>query len=141
MDPLALLEKAHVIAVVGLSDSPAATSHRIGRYLIDAGFTVVPVNPQHEQVLGLTSYPDVNSIPDTFAVDIVNIFRRPRFTADMVRSAVDYAERTGRKPAVWTQLGVSSDEAERLTTEAGLPYVRNRCIMVEHARGQAGEAW
>jgi len=35
---------------------------------------------------------------------------------------------------IWTQLGVSSPEAKRLAAEAGLPYVRNRCIKVEYDR-------
>ena len=55
-------------------------------------------------------------------------------TAEMVADAVERAESTGTKPAIWTQLGVSSQDAQRLADEAGLPYVRNRCIMVEHAR-------
>ena len=63
---------------------------------------------------------------------IVNIFRQPRYTADMVRSAIEYAGREGVQPLIWTQIGVSSDEAEQLARNAGLPYVRNRCIMVEH---------
>jgi uncharacterized protein len=67
-------------------------------------------------------------------VDVVNIFRRPQFTAEMVRNAVERAKTTGTKPVIWTQVGVSSSEAEHLATEAGLPYIRNRCIMVEHDR-------
>ena len=41
---------------------------------------------------------------------------------------------SGTKPTVWTQLGVSTNEAQRLAEDAGLPYVNNRCIMVEHRR-------
>ena len=66
--------------------------------------------------------------------NIVNIFRNPAYTAEMVRQVVTYAEATGTTPAVWTQLDVSTREAEQLAEAAGLPYVKNRCIMVEHAR-------
>ena len=61
------------------------------------------------------------------------MFRRSEFTADVVRDAADRAGRTGHRPVVWTQLGVSSAEAERLAAEAGLPYVADRCLMVDHA--------
>ena len=133
-DLLTILKEAETIAVVGCSPRSTRTSHRIALYLQDAGYRVIPVNPHRDELIGTTCYPDVQSIPDDVQVDIANIFRRPQYTADMVRDALARAEKTGRQPVVWTQLGVSSQEAERLAQEAGLPYVKNRCIMVEHAR-------
>lgn len=130
-----ILADARSIAVVGCSDNPGRTSYRIAQYLMEAGFRVIPVNPNHSRVLGETCYPSVEDVPLTEEIDVVCIFRRPLFTADMVRSAVRRAETTETQPVIWTQLGVSSSEAEGLAHDAGLPYVRNRCIMVEHARG------
>ncbi len=127
-----LLETAQTIAVVGCSDDPSRTSFAIARYLQAAGYRVIPVNPNIEGCLGETAYPDLQHIPDDVTIDIVNIFRHPKHTADMVRMTADYAKKTGAQPAIWTQLGVSSLEAERLAEEAGLPYVANRCIMVMH---------
>ena len=121
------------IAVVGCSPRGFQTSHRIARYIQGAGFAMVPVNPNHDEILGETAYPDLVSIPDDVRVDIVDVFRRPEFAADVVRDAADRAERTGHKPLIWTQIGVSSPEAERLAAQAGLPYVRDRCLMVDHA--------
>lgn len=94
---------------------------------------MVPVNPHHDEILGEPAYPDLISIPDEVEIDVIDVFRRPEFVADVVRDAADRAERTGRTPVVWTQIGVHSDEAERLAVEAGLPYVANRCLMVDHA--------
>ena len=132
-DPAAALRSARTIAVVGCSPRGFQTSHRIARYIQDAGFQMVPVNPNHGEILGETAYPDLVSIPDDVEVDIVDVFRRPEFTASVVRDAVDRMERTGQRPLVWTQLGVHSAEAERLAAEAGLPYVADRCLMVDHA--------
>ncbi|RMH49217.1 MAG: CoA-binding protein, partial [Bacteroidetes bacterium] len=84
--------------------------------------------------LGVPCYPDVQHIPADVRLDIVNIFRRPSHTAAMVRDVLARLRTTGEHPVIWTQLGVSSPEAERLATDAGLPYVRNRCILVEHSR-------
>ena len=128
-----VLRSARTIAVVGCSPRAFQTSHRIARYIQDAGFEMVPVNPNHDEILGATAYPDLVSIPDDVEVDVIDVFRRPEFVADVVRDAADRAERTGRRPVVWTQIGVHSPEAQALADEAGLPYVRNRCLMVDHA--------
>jgi predicted CoA-binding protein len=128
------LEDARTIAVVGCSPRETRTSHRIARYLQDAGYTVVPVNPHHDELLGVPCYPDLGHIPADTEIDIVNVFRQPRFTEGVVQETVERSERTDERPLIWTQLGVSSQEAQRLAAAHDLPYVANRCIMVEHAR-------
>lgn len=129
-----ILESAKVIAVIGCSNDPARPSHGIARYLRRSGYQVIPVNPKQSTCLDMPCYASIGDIPDDVHIDIVDIFRNPRYTADMVREVLARIERTGEKPVIWTQLGVSSQEAERLATEAGLPYVKNRCILVERER-------
>lgn len=129
-----MLADAETIAVVGCSSDPSRTSYAIARYLQSAGYRMIPINPNCDECLGEQAYPDLQSLPDDIDIDIVNIFRNARYTANMVRMVVNYAEATDTKPAIWTQLGVSSPEAEALAEEADLPYVKNRCIMVEHRR-------
>jgi hypothetical protein len=130
----AVLEDATTIAVVGCSGTPTRTSHKIAKYMQDRGYRIVPVNPNYDEVLGEPCYPDLPSVPADIEIDIVDIFRAPEHTADMVRSAVERVQRTNEHPVIWTQLGVSSTEAEALAAEAGLPYVRNRCIKVAYDR-------
>ena len=129
-----ILESAHVIAVVGCSNEPARPSHGIARYLKRSGYEIVPINPKQQACLGDRCYGSILDVPDDVRIDVVNIFRNPRYTADMVREVITRAVRTGERPTIWTQIGVSSSEAERLATEAGLPYVKNRCILVERER-------
>lgn len=132
MDFAPLLRSAQTIAVVGCSPRSTQTSHVIARYLQDAGYRVVPVNPHHAELLGEPCYPDLASIPDEVALDIVNVFRRSEHTPGVVADAAARAERTGERPLVWTQIGVHHPEAQRFAEAAGLPYVANRCIMVDH---------
>lgn len=127
-----ILESAKTIAVVGCSAREVRTSHKIARYLQDAGYRMIPVNPNYEEVHGEQCYPNVQSVPE--AIDIVDIFRAPQYTAEMVRDVLERIEETGERPVIWTQIGVSSPEAEKLAQEADLPYVKNRCLMVEHGR-------
>ena len=118
---------AQRIAIVGLSDDPSRPSHGIGAYLLSHGYDVVPVNPTHDEVLGRTSYGSLAEVPGP--VDVVNVFRRPEYCADVVREAIA----AGAK-GVWLQSGIRNAEAKRLAEEAGIDYVENRCIMVEHRR-------
>lgn len=137
LDLTALLDDAQTIAVVGCSARPSRTSHQISQYLQQAGYRIIPVNPNYDEVCGEKAYPDLPSVPHDITIDIVDIFRAPAYTADMVRSAIERVEQTGERPVIWTQIGVSSDEAKRLAEEAGLPYVENKCMMVEHRQRMA----
>lgn len=94
----------------------------------------MPVNPNYDEVLGEPCYPDLPSLPAAVNLDIVDIFRAPEHTADMVRSAIERVTQTDEHPVIWTQLGVSTTEAKAQAEEAGLPYVRNRCIKIEYDR-------
>ena len=122
-----LLSPPKNIAVVGLSPKPERPSNRVARYLIDRGYTIIPVNPGHQQILGLQCYPDLASI--AVAIDIVDIFRR----AEDIPAIVDQAIAVGAG-AVWMQLGLSHAAAAREAVQAGLAVIMDRCIKIEHAR-------
>ncbi|MBT8399616.1 MAG: CoA-binding protein [Rhodothermia bacterium] len=132
-DVESILSNATTIAIVGLSPRPTRTSHKIARYLQQVGYRIIPVNPFHEEILGEKCYPSLDAVPDNETIDIVDIFRRPRYTVDVVRDAIERKARTGRSPVIWTQIGVSSPEAETLATSSGFEYVRNRCTLVVHS--------
>lgn len=129
-----IIKSAETIVIIGCSSKPSRTSYRIAKYLEDAGFTIIPVNPNENSVLGHTCYPQISDIPEDSKIDIVDIFRNKQYTADMVAEVVEWAEETGQKPVVWTQIGVSSKEAKALAEENGLTYIEDKCLMVEHGR-------
>lgn len=123
-----LLDHAKTIAVVGLSDDPNRPSNRIARYLQNAGFQVIPVNPSLEKVLGEKSYPDLKSVP--VPIDIVDIFRRSEEVHKIVNEA-----RELNIPAVWIQVGIEcSDDTIEMAKTNNMKLVRDCCIMVEHRR-------
>jgi len=122
-----ILEQARTIAVVGASPRAERPSNRIAGYLDLQGYTMIPVNPTTNEVLGAESFPNLQSIPGQ--VDIVNIFRRSEFVPPIVDQAIEIGAK-----AVWMQSGVMHAEAAHTAEEAGLIVVMNRCIMVEHLR-------
>jgi len=116
---------AQRVAVVGLSDDPTRASHGVASYLLSVGKEVIPVNPNHERVLGLKCYPSLEAVPGP--IDVVDVFRRPEHCADVVRSAV--AVGAG---GVWLQSGIVSAEARRIAREARIDFVQDRCMKVDH---------
>jgi predicted CoA-binding protein len=122
-----LLAASHTIAVVGLSDKPSRTSHRVSRYMQGEGYTIIPVNPAITHALGVRAYPDLKSVPEP--IDIVNIFRRPEFVPDIIEAAIAV-----KAKAVWMQLGIVHPAAARRASDAGLNVVMDQCIMIEHSR-------
>lgn len=116
---------ARRVAVVGLSDDPTRPSHGVASYLKSAGKEVLPVNPNYQLVLGLKCYPALEAVPGP--IDVVDVFRRPEHCADVVRSAVA----VGAK-GVWLQSGIVSPEAERIARDAGIDFVQDRCMKVDH---------
>ena len=122
-----LLAESTNIAVVGLSPKSQRPSNLVARYLIDKGYRVIPVNPGHGEILGLTCYPDLDAIPES--VDVVDIFRKSSEVAPIVDQAVDIGAR-----AIWMQLGIINEEAAKRAISAGLRVVMDRCIKVEHSR-------
>jgi predicted CoA-binding protein len=113
------------IAIVGLSDNRSRAAWGVASYLKSVGKEIIPVNPNFQELMGLTCYPAVAAIPGP--VDVVNVFRRAQFCADVVRDAID-----ARAKGVWLQSGIINPEARRLAEQAGIDYVEDRCLMVEH---------
>jgi len=126
----AILGGGKRVAVVGLSADPGKASHQVSRYLIEAGWDVIPVNPNANEVLGRPSYPDLRSVPGT--IDVVDIFRPPSAVGPVVDEAIE----VGAK-AVWQQLGIYNADADERARNAGLRSVADLCIKIELAKRKA----
>jgi predicted CoA-binding protein len=124
-----LLSQTRVIAVVGLSANPDRASNQVAWYLHHQGYRLFGVNPNCPQpeVFGVPVLPSLDQVPEP--IDIVDVFRRPENTPAAARDAVAAGAR-----ALWLQLGIRSPEARAIAEEAGLAYVEDRCLKVDHAR-------
>jgi hypothetical protein len=92
----------------------------------------------HESELfgGAPMLASLDEVPEP--IDLVDVFRRPEHTPEVARDAVAAGAR-----ALWLQLGIRSDEARAIAEEAGLTYIQDRCLKVDHARllgASAGKA-
>lgn len=124
-----ILGAARTIAVVGLSPTLGRASHGVALYLRDAGYRIVPVNPFHTLILGERSYPTLTAASLEHAIDVVDVFRRSEFAGAVVDEAIAV-----RPPPrlIWLQLGVLDAAAGERARAAGIPFVMDRCLMVDH---------
>ncbi len=122
-----LLEKTHIIAMVGLSPDEGKPSNRVAQYLKKAGYRVIPVNPQYDEILGEKCYHALSDIPEQ--VDIVDIFMRAEKVVPVVEEAVKI------KPAcIWLQLGIVNEEAKKIAEAHGIMFFMDVCVKQEHER-------
>jgi len=117
-------------AVVGCSPNPGRPSHGVARFLLGAGYRVVPVNPAMDSCLGQRCYPDLASAAaEARPIEVVDIFRRSSLAGAHVDEAISIGAR-----AVWMQLGVVDEEAAERAREAGLLVVMDRCPAIDYPR-------
>ena len=129
-----ILGQNRTIAVVGLSADWFRPSYFVAKYLIEHGYTVIPVNPRYPEILGQKSFKSLRDIP--VKVDIVDCFRK---TADIMPIAEDAIAIGAR--VLWQQIGVLNHEADAKVRAAGLDSVMDRCVKIEHGRLFGGLNW
>jgi hypothetical protein len=125
----ALLRGARTIAVVGLSPRPVRPSHSVARYLQKVGYRIVPINPGHEEILGEKSYPRLSDAARDQRIDVVDVFRRSEHVGALVDEAIALRP---TPQLIWLQLGVVDAAAQGRAEAAGIAFVMDQCLAVEH---------
>jgi uncharacterized protein len=124
--PAEILASAKTIAMVGASPNPDRPAHGVMRYLLRAGYRVIPVRPLDcDEVCGIPCVATVADIEEQ--IDLVDVFRNLDACPGHVQEAVDVGA-----GAVWLQLDLVSPESRRIATEAGLDYVEDECTAIVH---------
>ena len=129
-----ILTHCKTIAVVGISQQWHRPSYFVGKYLLEHGYRMIPVNPRYTEVLGQTCYSDLESVP--LPVDMVDVFRRSEELMPIASQAVAIGAKV-----LWQQLTVCNHEAHDYVRERGLTSVMDRCVKIEHARLFGGLNW
>jgi hypothetical protein len=133
-----ILNTVKTIAMVGASNKDNRPSYFAFKYLLERGYTMIPVNPGQagKELLGRTIYARLADIPEP--VDMIDIFRASQYALPIVREALEM------KPpprVIWMQLGVRDDAAAALAEANGMKVVMNRCPKIEYGRLSSEIAW
>ena len=122
-----VLKNCSKIAIVGISPKETRDSNKVGRYLLEKGYEIIPINPGQREIMGRPCYRSLTDIP--FPVDMVNLFLPPHRVPVVVDQAIEIGVR-----AIWMQLGVVHNEAADRARRAGIQVVMNMCTMREHQK-------
>ena len=126
-----ILKTSKTIAVVGLSDRAERDSYVVAKYLYNAGYSIIPINPNISEWNDIKAYASLLDIPSSIKIDIVDIFRR----SELVEEIVDQALQMKNKPRViWLQLGIENEKSAEKARAAGILVIQNRCIRIEHEK-------
>ena len=90
-----LLTSTKTIALVGASTNPRRPSHSVMHYMLDQGYTVIPVNPNESEILGQKVYASLKDIP--VPVDMVDVFRTAEAAGEVCGRKYDPANDDGRR--------------------------------------------
>jgi hypothetical protein len=136
VSPTDVMRMYKVIAVVGASKNPEKEAFTVPAYLQQQGYTIIPVNPTTDMVNGQKSYPSLADIPADIAekVDVVEVFRPSEEFPQVAEQVASMKQRTGRPFVFWGQLGLENEESKKTLTDAGVDYVMDKCMRVEHQR-------
>ena len=133
-----ILNTVKTIAMVGVSANTSRPSYFAYKYLLERGYRMIPVNPviAGQELLGRKVYAKLAEVPEP--IDMVDIFRAPRYAVEIVEEALAL---TPRPQVIWMQLGIRNDEAAKLAEANGLKVVMNRCPKIEYGRLSSEIAW
>lgn len=121
-----IFESVKTIAILGLSPDESKASNMVARYLKNAGYTIVPVYPKEDEILGEKVYRSLAEIP--FEIDMVNIFRKPNAFDAIADACIE----RGDVKVFWGQLGLVNNAAAQKAKDAGMKVVQNYCSKLEH---------
>ncbi|CYV20181.1 MULTISPECIES: CoA-binding protein [Streptococcus] len=122
------LKNAKTIAVVGLSSREETAAYRVSKLMQEAGYKIIPVNPKAAggTILGELVYSSLAEIDQS--IDVVDVFRRSEFLPEVAQEFIQ-----SNAKVFWAQLGLESQEAEKLLRQAGRnDIVMNKCIKIEY---------
>ena len=131
-DRLQFLQQYRHIAIVGISADPYRPSHFVAIYLQAEGYDIVPVNPRYagQTILGKRVYATLTEAKEVGEqIENVDVFRKAQDVPPIAEEAI----KIGAK-VLWLQLGIRNDEVGKRAHEAGLLFVQDRCVKIEHAR-------
>lgn len=134
-DLIEIFQQTKTIALIGASIKPNRASYRVGNYLADLGYHVIPINPDYvgKTLFGHPVVATLQDIENPKSVDMIDIFRRTEFIPDVVNQAI---QALPNLQTIWMQLDLMHDKAAMKASNAGIMVVQDRCPKIEYPRLQ-----
>ena len=117
-----ILKNISSIALIGASPNPERDSYKVMKFLIDKGYEVFPVNPNHadNEILGKKCFSNLREINEK--IDMVDIFRAKEFVMQITQDAIKKGVEV-----IWTQEGVVDEKSSHLAADSDIIFIMNEC--------------
>ena len=133
-----ILSNSKIIAMVGVSSEKISEDPKnlkrkpaniVMKYMQGFGYRVIPVNPfaVGEKINGETVVEDLEKILEN--VHIVDVFRPSNETPGFAKQAIKIGAKT-----LWLQYGIQHEEAKKISQDAKVQYIENKCIKQEYQK-------
>ena len=133
-----ILKNSETIAIIGISSEKKGEDPKnlkrkpaniVMKYMQDFGYKVIPVNPfaKGEVINGEIVVESLDNISEK--IDIVDVFRPSKETPGFAKDAVKLGAKT-----LWLQYGIQNEEAKKISEEANMIYIENKCIKQEYQK-------
>ena len=133
-----ILKNSKTIAMVGVSSEKKGEDPKnlkrkpaniVMKYMQGFGYKVIPVNPfaVGEKINGEIVVESLEKISEK--VDIVDIFRPSKETPNFAKETIKIGAKT-----LWLQYGIQHEEAKKISKDAKIQYIENKCIKQEYQK-------
>mgnify|MGYP001122429513 FL=1 len=133
-----ILKNSKTIAMIGISSEKKGEDSKnlkrkpanvVMKYMQGFGYKVIPVNPfaVGEKINGETVVESLEKISER--VDIVDVFRPSKETPGFAKEAIKIGAKT-----LWLQYGIQHVEAKKISEDAKVKYIENKCIKQEYQK-------
>ena len=143
-----VLTETQTIAIIGASRNAQRPSNSVMQFLLDEGYTVIPINPglAGNEIHGQTVYGTLSQYYAAAAtnnsttassppkgIDMIDIFRNSEAVPGIVDEVLDLNSRHPQQiKSIWMQQGVQNEEAYAQATDAGVEVImKNLCPKIE----------
>jgi len=127
-----VFETCRTVAVYGMSQNPDKPAHYVPLFLLSKGYTIIPINPHTDQIIGRRCYPHLRDVQEE--IDTLEVFRPSEQVPAIMREAAARRKEKGDISVVWLQEGIQNPEAQRIAEDAGIVCIQDRCMQKEFKR-------
>lgn len=124
MDAMTRFLAMRTWAVVGATNNTEKFGYKIFKVMKDAGYTVYPINPGIKEILGVTCYPDIASLPEK--PEAVDVVVPPKVGEQVMKDCAAAGVKN-----IWLQPGANAENVVKAGRELGLEVIDTGCVMAE----------
>ncbi len=117
------ISRKNIVAVVGASNNKNKWGYKIYKKLRLLGFSVYPVNPNHETIDRKKCYPDLKVLPKK--PDVVITVVPPKITEKVVKECKNIGIEK-----IWMQPGSESKKAIEFCKKNDIDVIYNACFVI-----------